>query len=111
MKSYSEFRRNTISIFLLLFLGLFYFTNCNDDRSLNIGIIKGEFLHDEINREYILYLPKDLRKNASLVVVLHGFTSNSKKIMDYSEMNKIAEENNFAVVYPQGTRDKKSNTF
>jgi len=111
MKSYSEFRRNTISIFLLLFTSLFYFTNCSGDRSLNIGIIKGEFLHDEINREYILYLPKDLRKNASLVVVLHGFTSNSKKIMDYSEMNKIAEENNFAVVYPQGTRDKQSNTF
>lgn len=70
-----------------------------------------KFNYNGMEREYIYYAPDNLKKDAPLVVVLHGFTSSAKKIMDYSSFNKLANENNFAVVYPQGTKDKDSNTF
>jgi polyhydroxybutyrate depolymerase len=70
-----------------------------------------EFNHNGLTREYIFYAPNNLKKDAPLVVVLHGFTSSAEKIMNYSKINTLAEENNFAVVYPQGSFDKNSNTF
>ena len=74
-------------------------------------LLKNEFEHEGIAREYLLYTPADLKENAPLLVILHGFTSSSEKIMEYSGFNKLADDNNFAVVYPQGTTDKQSNTF
>jgi polyhydroxybutyrate depolymerase len=101
----------SIIYFLILFVIQFCLINCKIGKSINSELIKGELIHDGINREYILYIPKSLTIDAPLVVMLHGFTSNAEKIMGYSEMNKIAEENNFAVVYPQGTKDRQFNTF
>lgn len=86
-------------------------TSCKEDKSPLPELVKNKFEHDGIVREYLLYFPKNLKENAPLVVVLHGFTSSSEKIMEYSEFNKLAKENNFAVVYPQGTIDKQSNSF
>ncbi|MDH3322974.1 MAG: prolyl oligopeptidase family serine peptidase [Flavobacteriaceae bacterium] len=94
-----------ISIFLLIF-----FISCKEKGQPN-DISTEKFEHHGLLREYIYYAPDNLKKEAPLVVVLHGFTSSAKKIMDYSALNKIAKENNFAVVYPQGTRDGDSNTF
>jgi len=74
-------------------------------------LVKGEMIFDNLERSYIYFTPKSLPKNAPLVVVLHGFTSNAENIMKYSAFNKLAEEEQFAVVYPQGTKDKKGNTF
>ena len=71
----------------------------------------GNFEHNGLTREYIYYASENIPEDAPLVVVLHGFTSSAKKIMNYSEMNTIAKENNFTVVYPQGTKDADSNTF
>ena len=74
-------------------------------------LVKTKFNHDGISRDYIYYAPKSLTKNAPLVVVLHGFTSNAESIMEYSKFNKVADENNFALVYPQGTKDDEKNTY
>ncbi|MGB1033289.1 MAG: alpha/beta hydrolase family esterase, partial [Flavobacteriales bacterium] len=38
-------------------------------------------------------------------------TGTAQNIMDYSEFNSIAEENGFAVCYPQGIEDSFGNTF
>jgi len=70
-----------------------------------------KFEHNGRIREFIYFAPGDLPNEAPLVVVLHGFTDNAKNIMKFSEMNELAEENKFAVVYPQGTKDLNSNTF
>lgn len=75
----------------------------------NIAIEK--FIHNGMEREYIYYAPTNLPNEAPLLVVLHGFTSSAETIMEYSEFNKLAFENGFAVVYPQGTIDKDSNSF
>jgi polyhydroxybutyrate depolymerase len=68
------------------------------------------FEHNGLTREYILYKPENLSANSPLVFVLHGYTSSNLIIMSYSGMNDIADENNFAVCYPQGTRDNFNTT-
>ncbi len=69
--------------------------------------IPGKFLgfnHNKVERKYLLHLPKNLPENAPLVFVLHGYHGDAR---DYSElgMNRVADENGFAVCYPQGARD------
>jgi len=68
-------------------------------------------LHQGIDRNYLLYVPDSIKENASLVVVIHGYTSTADNIMGYSRMNRLADENNFVVAYPQGTVDVLGNTF
>ena len=62
---------------------------------------------DGRDRLYHLHLPTGLKKGAPLVFVLHGFGSSGKKIMDYSQFNRIADENKFAVCYPNAVKNKK----
>ena len=61
--------------------------------------------HNGLNRMYTLYKPDNLKEKAPLVFVLHGYTSNSTNIMNYSAMNSIADKHGFMVCYPQGTRN------
>jgi polyhydroxybutyrate depolymerase len=101
---------NKWHLLILLQSCVFLFTSCKRDGEA-AGIFKGEFRHNGLDRKYIFYSPRNLAKDAPLVVVLHGFTSTAEKIMDYSAMNVIAKEEGFAVVYPQGTEDGDSKTF
>jgi len=61
--------------------------------------------HNGLEREYYLYLPEFLPAGSPLVFVFHGYGSNASNIMVYSRMNDVADENHFAVCYPQGTTD------
>ena len=94
--------------FVVTVLIVAWFTNSNsdDDVGLNQSI-----LHNGISRDYILYIPENLPTNAPLVVVSHGYTSSAKTMMSYSGMNKVADEEKFLVVYPQGTKDQRGNNF
>ena len=76
--------------------------SCIETLSFNFG---------GLEREYLLYIPENLPGNAPLVFVLHGYTGSAQGIMSYSEMNEVAEENGFAVCYPQGTTDQYDNSF
>lgn len=69
------------------------------------------FTHNGLNREYIYYAPADIHPDAPLVFVAHGFTGSAQGIMDYCGMNTVADENGFAVCYPQGTSDSWGNNF
>ena len=69
------------------------------------------FLHDGLNRDYIYYAPTNLPVDAPLVFVAHGFTGSAQGMMSYSGMNAIADQNGFAVCYPQGTVDSWGNNF
>jgi len=69
------------------------------------------FPHQGLQRTYWLHVPADLKPGAPLMVVIHGYTSGAKYIMDYSKMNDIADREGFVVVYPQGTVDLQGNTF
>ena len=63
------------------------------------------FVHDSIEREYILYLPEDLPAEAPLVFVMHGYTGSAQGSMNGYQMNPVADEHKFAVCYPQGAQD------
>lgn len=54
-------------------------------------------------RKYILYLPKYYRSslNYPLVMVFHGGGGSAKQIKNYTRFNKLADKENFIVVYPE----------
>ena len=70
-----------------------------------------EYPYGGIDREYYLFVPESIQPEASLVFVFHGYSGSAVGIMEYSGMNQIANENGFAVCYPQGTVDNYNNSF
>lgn len=64
--------------------------------------------HDGMERVYWLYVPEGLEKGAPLVMVLHGYGGKAEGYRP--EMMTVAQENGFAVCYPQGAEDPKGKT-
>lgn len=66
--------------------------------------INGNFVHDGINRSWIVYLPDGYVQGQSLplLLALHGYTQNGQSIMQFSNFNSVADAGNFVVVYPNG---------
>lgn len=83
------------------FLFIILITTAQSQTTIIDSIISGG-----INRTYRLYIPKsyDVTKSSSLVVDLHGYTSNAEQEQFYSNFKPIADTANFLVVYPNGTR-------
>jgi len=63
---------------------------------------------NDIARTYLLHLPANLKKNAPLVFVLHGYggTANPKQY----GMDEVSDKYGFAVCYPQGEKDGRGKT-
>ncbi len=61
--------------------------------------------HEGGEREYLLYLPKSFEEESSLPLLLnfHGFGGTMESHMRDSDMQGVADEGNFVLVYPQGT--------
>lgn len=61
--------------------------------------------HDGIERNYTLYVPSSVNwtQPVPLVFVFHGGTGNAESAIRMSGFNKIADQNGFLVVYPNGT--------
>ena len=61
--------------------------------------------HDGLERSYILYIPASVRQDqpAPLVFVLHGGTGNAESAIRMSGFNKVADQNGFIAVFPNGT--------
>lgn len=70
--------------------------------------IKHTIRHQGMERTYWLYLPSDMKENAPLVILLHGYGGKSEGYRP--EMMTVAEENGFALCYPQGAVDGKGKT-
>ena len=60
---------------------------------------------DGIERTYKLYLPANIKPNAPLIFVLHGYGGSNN--LDFLGANKLADEHGFAVCYPLGAKDKR----
>jgi len=63
------------------------------------------------SRQYFLHRSFSLPADAPLVFVLHGYSGSAASMKNWSGMNKIAEDNGFAVCYPQGINDDWNNSF
>ena len=73
--------------------------------------INGTILHNNLTREYILYVPASYEEGtpAPLVFNFHGYTSNALQQMFYGDFRPIADTAGFVVVHPQGTNDQLGN--
>lgn len=74
--------------------------------------INGTIMHDNLEREYILYVPAnyDASNSVPLVINFHGYTSNAQQQMFYGDFRPIADQAGFLVVQPQGTLDNTGTT-
>jgi polyhydroxybutyrate depolymerase len=79
---------------------------CSGDTSVyKVGLSDGILESDGRRRTYRLYVPESYDPNqpTPLVLSLHGFASNAGQQMEFSQWNRVADEHNFIVVYPQGS--------
>ncbi len=62
-------------------------------------------MHDEENREYLLYVPESYDGTTRLPLMLnfHGFGGYADNHMSTADMRDLAEAENFILIYPQGT--------
>jgi len=110
--------KNILNFFILLLI-----FSCSSDQttSENIGnddvfeaIINPSgtyaFFHGGQNRTYHYYQPLNFPENSPLIFVLHGYNANAEDFMDWLPMKELAEEQGFAVVYPQGLNDNTGKT-
>ncbi len=67
--------------------------------------INGSFIHDNVLRSYILYVPAGYSgaNPVPLILNYHGFTNTAQNQLDRSDMRPIADTAGFLVVHPQGT--------
>lgn len=93
------------TIFLISLLCCFH-TFANGQKDGTGTISEHKFKHKGIEYTYYLYMPKDLPKNAPLVMVFHGYGANRFPAISYG-INPIADKNGFAVCYPCGPKDFK----
>ena len=98
-----HFVSSTMIRHILTFLPIFYFAWGQPELK--------QHSHGGIERQYYLYIPDSIKQEAPLLFVFHGYSSNASTIMNSSGFNEIAEENGFAVCYPQGTIDNSGNRF
>ena len=80
---------------------------------LSQQVTEASFLHNNLERSYILYVPDsyDSNSSTSLVVNLHGYSSNAGQQMIYSNFYPIADTAGFILVHPQGTIDDNGFAF
>ena len=72
--------------------------------SLPAGETKRTLTHDGLERQYVLYIPVSLdwSQAVALVLVFHGGTGNAESAIRMSGFNKVADQNGFILVYPNG---------
>jgi len=74
--------------------------------------INGSIMHDNMQRDYILYVPA--MYNASnptpLVFNFHGYTSNANSQMWYGDFRSIADTAGFIIAHPMGSLDNSGIT-
>lgn len=77
----------------------------NSSFAQNSTTIIDSILSGGLQRTYRLYVPKsyDSKKSSSLIVDMHGYTSNAMQEQAYSNFMPIADTANFFMVYPNGT--------
>ena len=91
------------------FLFLFMLISCGNEET---GFVEERVIeHEGLERSFLIYVPKNIKENAPLVVAIHGYTSSAKTLMGYSGINQIADVEGFMVAYPQGTKDSRDNNF
>ena len=96
-------------IFLKI-IAILFVASCSsvDDPTQPTGIFYQSTSFDNLDRDYILYVPPSYEENSGLPVVfnLHGGAMTAREQMEeVSDMRPLADTENFILVYPQSTTD------
>lgn len=77
----------------------------SDSPEVDYGINEYEITFQGLDRDFIVYIPDSYEhiSKSAVVFVFHGFGGSNDQIMFNSDINSIAERENFIVVYPQGS--------
>ncbi len=94
-------------LFIALFLTIFL-SSC-EEKCENIEGCN-TFEHDGITRNYIFHRPENIKENAPLIFVLHGYTGSPQNLAAHSNFNELADKYGFAICYPKGIKDKHGNS-
>ena len=107
-------------IFFILYLTILISCNDKSDLSDEISLLDGttctpgedpntfncSIIKNKLTREFIIYIPESYyfqTSNVPLLFSLHGYTSFAKVNIEYTGFKKIADNNGFIVIYPQGS--------
>lgn len=73
--------------------------------SWNSALLRCDLTHNNLERYYFLYKPASLNttNNVPVLFALHGYGSSARNHFSYTNYEDIADENNFIIVYPQGS--------
>ena len=85
----------------LIILNIFLLSGC----SSSVDILERyEMIYDGDVRTYHVFEPKELKKNMTLVVGLHGYTGTPDTFIRKGDanFNKFLNSNNFLGLYPSG---------
>ena len=74
--------------------------------------INGSIIHDNLQRDYILYVPAlyNSTNPTPLVFNFHGYTSNAFDQMWYGDFRSIADTAGFIIAHPMGSLDNSGIT-
>jgi polyhydroxybutyrate depolymerase len=89
-------------------------SSCKNDDAKDDNYNSGEcyfntnaqsIVHDNINREYILYVPSSYDGTSAVPILFnfHGFGGSASQFMQEADMRSLAEADTFILVYPQGS--------
>lgn len=78
--------------------------NSNNETFCSLNENAINLSHDNITREYILYVPQSYSNQAvPLLFNFHGFGDTAEQYINYADMRSLAESEQFILVYPQGS--------
>lgn len=77
----------------------------SSDPQIANGLFDETFIHDGLQREYLLYIPESYTDGESfpLVFSLHGAGGTKENQYELSQFNLLAENENFILVTPEAT--------
>ena len=72
---------------------------------ITTGLQTKTFFHDNLEREYLIHIPNNLDLNLKYPIIFnfHGYGGTSDQFMINADMRNLAENENFIVIYPQGS--------
>ena len=84
--------------------GYFVYSPAPEVPRLSGALTKGTIEVAGLKRTYLMYVPRELAKGAALVVAIHGSDENGAQLRIETGygFDRLADENGFAVVYPNG---------
>ena len=76
-----------------------------DTLSVQTGLFNSVVSHDGLSRQFIMYVPTNYNSDIEypLMINFHGFGGTASDFVEIADMRSLAENENFIIVYPQGT--------